>query len=248
MRELSRILTIFVLPLILSCCMSENSKGPLSVLIVSGGHSYDTAEFEQMFTEMPGVNPEFALKPDAWELIGEDPAYDVLVFYDMYQEISEKDKKKFVAEFEKGTGMVFMHHSSGSHQDWPAYAGFVGGKIYLKKYTADSTKILGYTHDISIRVNIMDKTHPVTEGMEDFEVIDEGYTNMELQPGLNYLLQTEHPQCDQYIGWEHKVKNSKVVYLMGGHDRKAYENESFSRIVENAIHWVAEKDHVSDSK
>ncbi len=56
--------------------------------------------------------------------------------------------------------------------------------------------------------------------MEDFEVIDEGYTNMELQPGLNYLLQTDHPQCDKYIGWEHKVNNSRVVYLMGGHDHK----------------------------
>jgi len=202
MKGLTRILILVIIPIILSSCLSKSAKDSLSVLVISGGHNYDTTEFEHMFKSMPGITPVFALKPDAWDLLGEESYYDVLVFYDMYQEISQEDKEKFLKEFEKGTGIVFMHHSSGSHQDWPEYSNLVGGKIYLKKYTEDTSKVLGYTHDINIKVSVLDKSHPVTRNMEDFEVTDEGYTNMEHQPGLNYLLQTDHPQCDRYVGWE----------------------------------------------
>ncbi len=138
------------------------------MLVISGGHNYDTTEFELMFKAMPGITPEFALKPDAWELLGVESEYDVLVFYDMYQEISQLNKVKFLNEFDKGTGIVFMHHSSGSHQDWTEYSKLVGGKFYMKKYTEDTSLVLGYTHDININVSVLDRNHPVTEGYGRF--------------------------------------------------------------------------------
>jgi type 1 glutamine amidotransferase len=221
-------------------CKPDINGNELSVLVISGDHNYDTAEFEQMFNDMESINPEFAVKPGAMGMLGEKSTFDVLVFYDMYQEISEEHKTAFLEEFDKGTGMVFLHHSLGSYQEWPEYAKLVGGKFYMKNYTADTSLVLRYYHDLNLDVIVLDKTHPVTRDVEDFKVIDEGYTRTELIPGLNYLLETDHPGCDRYIGWEHSVRNSRVVYLMGGHDRKAYQNESFSRIVENAILWTSQ--------
>jgi len=73
----------------------------------------------------------------------------------------------------------------------------------------------------------------------DFNILDEGYSNIMILPGVKKLLETIHPDCDRYVGWTHNVNNSRVVYLMGGHDKHAYKNESFSRLVENSLRWTA---------
>ena len=229
-----------ILLLILPHCMNERGKSPLKVLAVTGGHAYDTAEFEQMFRLMPDVSTTFGEKPGIWQTIRESGPFDVLVFYDMYQPISPEEKELFLGEYERGTGMVFLHHSLGSHQEWPEYEGLVGGKFYIEGYAPDTSLILDYYHDINMKVRVIDPDHPVTKGVTDYEVLDEGYVNTQLMPGLKYLLETDHPKCDRYVGWTHEVKNSRVVYLMGGHDRHAFENESYHRILENAIRWTAD--------
>ena len=155
------------------------------------------------------------------------------------REIGEQEKQVFMEEFEKGTGILFLHHSLASHPEWPGYMKLVGGKYHLPDYTPDSNRISDFRHDITLHVEVLDPEHPVTRGMIDFDILDEGYTNTTRLPGTHPLLQTDHPDCDRIIGWTHEVKNSKVVYLMGGHDRHAYENESFRELVRNAVIWIA---------
>ncbi|MCK5464654.1 MAG: ThuA domain-containing protein, partial [Bacteroidales bacterium] len=87
-------------------------------------------------------------------------------------------------------------------------------------------------------VRVIDKSHPVTAGLEDFEILDEGYSNTTQLPGMQNLLETSHPDCDRYIGWTHSVNNSKVVYLMGGHDKHAFEHPFFRKLVSNAINYT----------
>jgi type 1 glutamine amidotransferase len=157
----------------------------------------------------------------------------------MWQEISGQEKEVFLEEFEKGTGIVFLHHSLCSHQEWSGYEQLVGGKYHMPEYTADSNLISDYRHDISLHVEILDTQHPVTSGITNFDIMDEGYSHTSRLPGTHPLLKTDHPDCDSIIGWAHEVMNSRVVYLMGGHDRHAYENESFRKLVSNAINWTS---------
>ena len=115
----------------------------------------------------------------------------------------------------------------------------IGGKFHIPVYTPDSNRISGYKHDITLSVSVLDAGHPVTAGIEDFSILDEGYSNTSMLPGIHPLLETHHPDCDKVIGWSMDVKNSRVVYLMGGHDRYAYENASFRRLLQNAIRWTS---------
>lgn len=222
-------------------CNQINSAENPDVLVITGGHNYDTAEFIDMFESYNGINFESVLKPEAWKLLRKGNRYDVMVFYDMWQEISDEEKELFLNEFKKGTGMVFMHHSLASHNQWPEYTNLVGGTYRLPKYESDSTLVSDYRHDIEIQVTVSDPEHPVTKGVSDFRILDEGYSNVHVLPGVHILLETNHPDCEKYIGWCHEVEQSKVVYLMGGHDIHAYMNESFRRILENAIHWTTAK-------
>ena len=218
---------------------NQSDAGKVELLVVTGGHAYDTAEFIQMFESLPDISFKMALKPDAWKMLAEGREFDVIAFYDMWQEdITEDEKNIFLNEFEKGTGMVFLHHSLASHPQWPEYVQLVGGKYNLPEYTADSSLRSDYRHDIVLQVRVLDKSHPVTAGLEDFEILDEGYSNTMQLPGVQNLLETSHPDCDRHIGWTHSVKNSKVVYLMGGHDKHAYENPSFRKLLSNAINYT----------
>jgi len=99
----------------------------LSILVVTGGHEYDTAEFVAMFDAMENLEIEYALKPEAWELLEGGEEYDAIVFYDMWPDISEEEKQIFLIEFKKGTGIVFLHHSLASHDSWPEYTQLIGG-------------------------------------------------------------------------------------------------------------------------
>jgi type 1 glutamine amidotransferase len=219
-------------------CQQAGSDS-IDLLVVTGGHAYDTAEFIQMFESMEGIKAQHALKPDAWKMLDAGEAFDVIAFYDMWMEpIPEGDREIFLNEFEKGTGIVFLHHSLASHPEWPEYDQLIGGRYMHPKYVPDSSLWSDFEHDIVLNVKVLDKNHPVTKDMEDFEILDEGYSNTKRLPGVQLLLETSHPDCDQYIGWTHPVKNSKVVYLMGGHDKHAYENPSFQKLVSNAINYT----------
>ena len=138
---------LFTFFILMSTIQCTTGKPKTSVLVVTGGHSYDTAEFLAMFEAMEGLEYETALKPDAWTMLGKEKVFDVIVFYDMWQEISEKEKKVFLSEFDRGTGMVFLHHSLVSHHEWPVYTQLTGGKYFQPKHTSDTSKLSGYRHD-----------------------------------------------------------------------------------------------------
>ena len=219
--------------------ISKQCLPETSVMVVTGGHAYDTMAFTQMFKSFGNVNFVMKEKPEAWKSLMEGEEYDALVFYDMWQEINEAEKQVFLDEFEKGTGMVFLHHSLASHQEWPEYTQLIGGKYYVPSYTEDSSRVSGFKHDITLSVSVLDTDHPVTRGIKGFTIPDEGYSNTSTLPGIHPLLGTHHPDCDTIIGWSMDVKNSRVVYLMGGHDRHACENASFRKLVQNAIMWTS---------
>jgi type 1 glutamine amidotransferase len=232
------ILLIIALVAISLGCKQQKGSDDVNLLVVTGGHDYDTVEFEQMFAALPGISYEMALKPDAWKMLADGKDFDVIAFYDMWKDISEEEKQIFLDEFEKGTGIVFLHHSLASHPEWPEYMQLVGGKYNEAEYTPDTSQRSDYKHDIVLQVRVLDKSHPVTEGVGDFEILDEGYSNTLQLPGVHNLLETSHPDCDRYIGWTHAVKNAKVVYLMGGHDKHAYEHPSFRKLLSNAINYT----------
>jgi len=236
---INRLLLLLSLVIITAMGCKQSDTGKVDLLVVTGGHGYDTAEFIQMFEALPGISFEMALKPEAWEMLAAGKEFDVIAFYDMWMEpISEEEKNTFLNEFEKGTGIVFMHHCLASHPEWPEYVQLVGGKYNHEDFTPDTNLRSDFMHDIVLQVRVVDKNHPVTLGLEDFEILDEGYSNTTKLSGVQNLLEPSHPDCDPCIGWTHSVYNSKVVYLMGGHDKHAYEHPSFRQLVSNAVNFT----------
>ena len=233
------ILFLLAAPTICTSCFPTKQKKE-HLLIFTGGHPFERKAFFKIFDDMPNVEYREAAHPNANHLYASSliDSIDVLVFYDMVQEINDTEKADFIALLNKGKGIVFLHHSLVNYQEWDEYENIIGGHYYLSFKNRDSST---YKHDVDIPVKILDKKHPVTKGIEDFIIHDEVYGNFKVLPIVHPLLSTTHPESGEIIGWTNKYGKSRIVYIQLGHDRRAYENPNYRRLVKQAIDWVQKK-------
>ena len=230
---------LFLSVIIYAGCSGGKSR-PLEVLLVTGGHNFDTTEFFHTFSQMKGIDITAIEQPEANAMIGRGDGldYDAAVFYDMWREIDSSAMKGYLELTEKGVGLVFLHHSLVSYQGWDEFTNIIGGKYHQPGAESDSSQISGYAHDLDLKISVL-PGHPVTKDLSDFTILDEGYSNIEVLPDVEILLHTEHELSSPQMGWTHDYGNSHVVYLMLGHDKHAYENPAFQQLVRNAILYVS---------
>ena len=225
----------------------ENTDAKIRVLFVSGGHPFDEAGFKAMLDSFPQIQYQHVRFPDAWSLMKPDLAkdYDVLLLYDMYQpELSDEQKANFVQLFKTGIGVFALHHTVCGHIHWDTYYDMVGGRIFYEggrvfrgvEYPA-STCVEGQ----DIPIEVVDKTHPITRGVENFTIHDEAYGNILVHPEVKVLLKANHPLQTPQTGWLWHYGKSPVFTLMLGHDRLAYENPNFRKIVIQGIEFLAKE-------
>src|SRR6266446_1987180 len=105
-----------------SVVSAANSK--IRTLIITGGQGFEKEAFFDVFKSNPPIAFTNAAQgkasADAYER--EDLlSYDVVVLYDMPKNITDAQKAKFVSLFDRGIGLVVLHHALVSYQHWPEY-------------------------------------------------------------------------------------------------------------------------------
>jgi type 1 glutamine amidotransferase len=105
--------------------------------------------------------------------------------------------------------------------------------------------------------------HPVSEGIEPFEVTDELYLCPVFEREIVPILATDadtsaasmidthrevstgtqvpapHQEGSPFLGWAHAAGRSPVVYLLPGHSATTMAHPMYRRLVTNALGWVA---------
>jgi uncharacterized protein len=239
-RILNIIGLILILNLFFSCTGILNSKP--RILLITGGHDFDSAEFFNLFESLNEFTIDTMSQPNANHFIASGGAlkYDALIFYDMWQDINNDEKTAYTNLTDQGKGLLFLHHSLVSYQDWDEFSVIRGGK-YVINDPPDSLIDSNYRHDIDLYINILDTSNMITSGMNDFVIHDEGYSNIIVNEDVVPLLKTIHKDCSEQVAWTKKYHKSKIVYLMGGHDRLAYANENYKRLIRNSLNYLVEK-------
>jgi len=222
---------------------SQNDAPPRKVLIVTGGHDFDTKEFYEMFDALPGVTYDKAELPKDMDLLapGLEKKYDVIVSYDMNNfPVTDAQRANFDKLLQNGMPLLIFHHSIGGYKNWPKYRDMAGGAYLFENLEADGKTWppSDYKHDIVMKITVADKDHPITKGLDDFEIIDEGYKDVYVQPGVHVLLTTDNPLATKQVGWVHRYDKSPVFTLMLGHDKKAFANESLRKLLSQGMDWM----------
>ena len=232
--------------LLCACCLSVGFMScqhdtPVKVLFITGGHDYDQENFDAMLGKLPIVYDHVA-HPDAYGMMKADKIdkYDVVLLYDMPKEISPEEQKDFIAMLRNGKGLVVLHHAFCSHDLWPEYVRIAGGRYHHYPWMKEGTvqKPSNYSHDVTLQVRVEDTNHPITKGVSNFEIVDEAYGDTEILPTVHPVLSTDSPASGPLVCWTNRYGASRMVALTLGHDRQAWENPSFIKVLSQAIVWA----------
>jgi len=228
--------TLFFTPL------NSEAKNQIRILVVTGGHTYDKPSFNEMLNSLgKDISSEVVEFPAAYEqfLPENRGKYDVLVFYHMWQKSTPEQEKIFADCIREGKPLVVLHHSICAFDEWPEYWNIIGGKYFHKPTVVDGKEYApcSYIHDIHFTANIVDKKHPVTKGVKDFEIFDETYKGYYIAQGAEPLLTTTEKSSNSVIGWTWQYGKARVVTLQSGHDTPTFQNENFRRLLKQSIEW-----------
>lgn len=215
------------------------------VLLLTGGHAFEREAFLDVFRADPELDvthlEHASESADAW-LRADLERFDAVVLYDMPREIDEAQKARFLSLFERGIGLLVLHHALVSFQRWPDYERIIGGRFVDPGKGADpSLAASGDEHDVAVPVEVA-AAHPVTAGVEPFTIQDEIYWSYPVGADVVPLLRTSHPKSGNPLAWARTEGLSRVVYLQLGHGISAYRHPAFRRLVANAIRHVARRE------
>jgi type 1 glutamine amidotransferase len=216
---------------------------PIKVVVVTGGHAFEHDPFFALFQGYNDIQYVEAAQKDHSELFEDirNWDYDVIVLYNMSQNISPKRQENFKALLKKGVGLVALHHAEGAFNTWEDYRQIIGARYPLKPQQIDGVQFATgtYKHDMDMNVSIRDAKHPITRGMESFQIHDETYKGLWFAKDNHILLTTDHPDNDATIGWTREYGKTRVCVIQLGHDSKAYANPNYRQLIARSIRWAA---------
>ena len=238
------VLGLTALPL---TAQQDRDTPKIRVLFIYGGHDFDEKAMDAMLDSFTDITYDKAGMPEALDLYrpGLEKKYDCIVMYDSYTfPYTKEQTDNFKKLLEEGIALLVLHHSIWGFNGWNDFADIAGAQCFFK----DGNEINGvqypastWDHDQTIRVKIVDKDHPITQGTDDFTIIDETYAKAYFHPDVHVLWSTDHPKSDRVIAWTRKYAKSPVFATLQGHDDQAYSNPSFRRTIHQAIRWTVEE-------
>jgi trehalose utilization protein len=213
---------------------------PLTVAVITGGHSYDVINFHKFLRGLAGVDAylqhidDFATSPDALR-----DSYDVLLFYIMMREGPTDDLPGFRGKPRRALerlgqtaqGLVILHHGLLAYPEWPQWHALVG---------IQDRQLHGYAHDETLAIKVADTSHPITHGLADWTLVDETYDMADVGPDSTILLTVEHPNSMTTVAWTRQYRQSRVFCLQLGHDNQAWADPGFQTVVTRGITWSAD--------
>ena len=162
--------------------------------------------------------------------------FDLIVPIFTMGKIMDVESKNLCAAVESGSGLAGFHGGMGdSFRSNTNYQFMTGGQ-----WVAHPGNIISY------RVNVVDKTDPITEGIEDFDYESEQYY-MHVDPNNHVLATTtfsgEH--CSWIKGavmpvaWKRRHGHGKVFYSSLGHVAAEFAVPQMSTIFRRGMLWAA---------
>jgi len=239
----TRLIILFSFLLLIFPITKAESQPVIRLLIVTGNHAYNKETFNAMFESLgSSITYQVVEFPSAFDMFLSENRnkYDVLVFYHMWQKITEEQKIAFADCIRLGKPVVVLHHSICAFDDWPEYWNIIGGKYFhkLTVFNGKEYQPCSYIHDIHFRANIADSKDPVTKGVSDFDLFDETYKGYYVAPNVRKLITTTDTTSTPIIGWSKMYGKARIVTLQSGHDSPTFQNPAFRQLLKQSIEWV----------
>ena len=166
---------------------------------------------------------------------------DVMIIYKGDAGMVAPDERALLATYlKRGGGLVTLHDGMCSDDpDW--FATIVGG---AKKH-GETNYSAG-----KVRFHFVDRSHPITAGLPDFEIDDEAFFMLRTAPGLHVLatapLPSTHageivPQIWTYENTLPGGQPYRSFVLMEGHHYANFSVPEFQTLILRAVAWAGKR-------
>jgi uncharacterized protein len=138
-----------------------------------------------------------------------------------------------ISHLASGGGLLGIHVSSTSLTTMPSWPAMLGGR-WVRGRSMHPPQDMAHVH-------LTAAPHPILTNLTDFDVLDERYSYLELEP--NVVVLGEHVDDGRRhhpILWAHHHLGGRVVYDALGHDTRSYDSAGHVRLVERSIAWLLE--------
>ena len=134
----------------------------------------------------------------------------------------------------RGGGLLAMHSAAVAFPGQPAWRATLGA---VWEHGRTFHPPLGPSE---IRRTAV--AHPIADGLGDFEVVDERYTDLDLVAGVTPLFIHEEGGANHPLVWAREVGGGRVVYDALGHDTRSYAEPAHAALLRRAAAWLRRAD------
>ena len=157
--------------------------------------------------------------------------YSAMIFFSQEGEFTQEQEKNVLDFIASGKGFIGLHGASASFKSHPKYFEMLGGKFIREK-------------DVNtIYIKLVDKNHPITNGLNDFSFKDERYRHdFSMSKDLHILAKADYNDKDDLklepIMWNKTYGKGRVFYCALGHRNHSLKDDLFQKIIKRAVDWV----------
>jgi uncharacterized protein len=170
--------------------------------------------------------------------------FDLIVPIYTMGTIADSEVKNFCAAVESGVGLAGFHGGMGdSFRSSTSYQFMTGGQ-----WVAHPGNIISY------RIKIVDRTDPITAGIEDFDYRSEQYY-MHVDPSNHVLAKTTFSgdYCswikgvEMPVAWKRMYGRGKVFYSSLGHVASEFAVHEMATLFRRGMLWAARKSRTASA-
>jgi len=149
--------------------------------------------------------------------------FDVILNFSTDLVATDEQMSALLGAVSHGVGYVGLHAATATFRDSKPYLEMVGSRF------------LRHPPIRTFTVEILDPDHPVTHGVQSFEIEDERYELADVAPGLQVLARAEGHPMVYVTGYG----EGRVCYIAPGHDHRTLGHPAYAKLVRQAIAWAA---------
>jgi hypothetical protein len=145
--------------------------------------------------------------------------------YDVWM---KPEQEHAIEQFVLNGGSFMPLHNAGWAYPWQnGYRRTMGG--YYQ----------GHPPIAPFEVSVVDKTHPITQGVSDYEITDEQHFLWFDYERVTLLLKSRGRNgMESAAGWAYGYGQGRVAYLANGHTIEILQHPMVQRLLHNAAQWL----------
>ena len=158
-------------------------------------------------------------------------AYQTVLFYTDVGKLTSEQEAGLLNYIKSGGGFFGLHTAAASFRESEGYHGMLKGFFN------------GHSPYMDFTVNVSDADHPISQGLDDYEVKDELYYLKHNPDTSHHLMHAyDHTKDETHVmAFHHTYGKGRVFYFALGHDMAVLENPSFQEVIRRGVLWVCNR-------